>query len=126
RAWAMTPPEDPLRNHYEAVLLDRVTRGGRSACVLRHADAIAAAVFSPQGDRILTGSQDNTARLWDAQRGAPLGEPLRHDAAVAAVAFSPQGDRVLTGSYDGAARLWDAHRGAPLGEPLRHAGAVAV
>ena len=47
---------------------------------------------------MLTGSGDNTARLWDARSGKPLGEPLRHESSVSAVAFSPEGDRVLTGS----------------------------
>ncbi|MGH8572944.1 MAG: WD40 repeat domain-containing protein, partial [Gammaproteobacteria bacterium] len=75
---------------------------------------------SPEGDRVLTGSQDNTARLWDARSGKPLGEPLRHGNWVMAVAFSPKGNRVLTGSRDNTARLWDATSGKPLGEPLRH------
>ena len=69
---------------------------------------------------MLTGSDDNTARLWDARSGKPLGEPLRHEGGVSAVAFSPEGDRVLTGSSDNTARLWDARSGKPLGEPLRH------
>jgi hypothetical protein len=28
--------------------------------------------------RIVTASEDETARVWDAQTGTPLGEPLRH------------------------------------------------
>ncbi len=82
--------------------------------------------FSPDGQTVLTGSDDQTARLWDARTAAPRGEPLRHDARVRAVAFSPDGQTVLTGSYDQTARLWDARTGAPRGEPLQHAGAVSA
>ncbi len=92
----------------------------------RHGDRITVVAFSPEGDRVLTGSDDKTARLWDARSGKPLGELLRHNGALRAVAFSPEGDRVLTGSEDNTARLWDARSGKPLSEPLRHDGAVRV
>ena len=63
--------------------------------------------FSPDGKSVLTGSQDATARLWDAATGQPLGPTLTHEGMVWAVAFSPDGKTVLTGSDDKTARLWD-------------------
>ena len=35
------------------------------------------AAFSPDGKRIVTASEDKTARLWDAETGKPIGEPRR-------------------------------------------------
>ena len=40
------------------------------------------ASFSPDGTRIVTAARDQTARLWDAATGKPLGEPMRHENAV--------------------------------------------
>jgi hypothetical protein len=37
--------------------------------VLRHADSVASAAFSPDGQRVVTASYDSTARLWDARTG---------------------------------------------------------
>jgi tetratricopeptide (TPR) repeat protein len=80
--------------------------------------------FSPDGKTVLTGSEDRTARLWDATTGRPLGPPMTHLGQVDSVAFSPDGKTVLTGSGDKTARLWDAATGRPLGPPLDHQGAV--
>ncbi len=68
---------------------------------------------------VLTGSTDNTARLWDTETGAPRGEPMKHEEDVYAVAFSPDGKTVLTRSDDRTARLWDAETGAPRVESMK-------
>jgi DNA-binding beta-propeller fold protein YncE len=73
---------------------------------------------------VLTASEDNTARIWDAATDKPLSEPLRHDGLVKHAVFSPDGTRVLTASWDKTARIWDAATGKPLGEPLRHSDKV--
>jgi hypothetical protein len=62
-----------------------------------------AVALSPDGRAAVTGSQDNTARLWDATAGRPLGPSLAHRGEVAVLAFSPDGATVLTAS--GTARL---------------------
>src|SRR5262249_41683293 len=78
--------------------------------------------FSPDGNTILPGSGDRTARQWDAATGRPIGPPLEHLANVNSVALSPDGQTILTGSNDKTARLWDAATGRPLGPPLVHSG----
>lgn len=88
------------------------------------AGAIEALTFSPDGKVAVSGSLDQTARLWETATGKPIGVPMRHEGAVVAVAFSSDGKRVATGSLDHTARLWDAATGQPLGPPLSHGGAV--
>ena len=41
--------------------------------------AVNSAAFSPDGTRVVTASDDKTARVWDAATGKPLGEPMRHE-----------------------------------------------
>ena len=76
--------------------------------------------FSPDGRTVLTGSDDKTARFWDAATGRPIGSPMSHQQSVSALAFSPDGKTVLTGSGDNTARLWDAATGQPIGVPMQH------
>jgi WD40 repeat protein len=89
---------------------------------------VSAVAFSPDGKSIVSGSADNTLRLWDAETRQPIGEPLKgHTRMVEGVAFSPDGKRIVSGSADNTLRLWDAQTGKPIGEPLRsHTAAIAV
>ena len=49
---------------------------------MRHEGSVVAASFSPDGRRIVTASDDKTARVWDAESGKPVGEPMRHEGEV--------------------------------------------
>ena len=57
----------------------------------------------------MSGSHDNTVRIWDAKMGVQIGSPLQgHAGYVFSVAFSPDGTRIVSGSYDMTVRVWDA------------------
>jgi len=72
-----------------------------------HTGFVNAAAFSPDGLRLVTGSDDHTVRLWDAQSGALLGSFEGHQDRVTAVDFSFDGKWLLTASADKTARIWD-------------------
>jgi WD40 repeat protein len=67
--------------------------------------------FSPDGKRILTGSADNTARVWDTETGQAKAVLKGHTNWVRSVCWSPDGTRVLTGSDDFTARVRDTEIG---------------
>jgi WD40 repeat protein len=48
---------------------------------------VLSAAFSPDGTRIVTASDDGTARIWDARSGQPIACIIL-DAAVTALAVS--------------------------------------
>ena len=89
---------------------------------------INALAFSPDGKAILTGSDDWTARLWDAATGQSIGQPMFHGAnvhyAVRPVAFSPDGKTVLTGSDDNAAQALGFRYRSPHRQAMEHEGSV--
>ncbi|HZT81132.1 MAG TPA: tetratricopeptide repeat protein, partial [Gemmataceae bacterium] len=89
-----------------------------------HARDVEHAAFSPDGTRIVTASDDRTARVWDAATGEPVTPPLRHGSRVLRAHFSPDGTRVVTASDDNTARVWGAADGSPRTPPLRHEGTV--
>jgi eukaryotic-like serine/threonine-protein kinase len=76
-----------------------------------HTHSVLAIAYAPDGRRIVTGSADKTARVWDAATGNLQLLLEGHTDVVRSVAFSPDGRRILTGSWDGTAMLWDAASG---------------
>jgi hypothetical protein len=91
-----------------------------------HTDIVWAVAVSPDGQRLLTGSSDGTAKLWNAASGRVIHTLKGHKAKVGAVAFSPAGRRILTGSQDGTAKVWDAATGGELHTLTGHRTGVAA
>lgn len=79
-----------------------------------HTSPVYSAAFSPDGGRIVTASWDNTARIWDANKGVQRVLMRGHTNNIWSAAFSPDGTRVVTASDDRTARVWDAETGAQL------------
>jgi WD40 repeat protein len=81
--------------------------GGEVCRLTGHTKAITCAAFSPDGRLIITGSDDRTARVWDAATGAPRAVLRGHEEAVSAVAFASNGRWAVSVCTE-AVRLWDA------------------
>jgi hypothetical protein len=82
--------------------------------IISHTQPVYSVAFSPDGARVLSGSGDNTMKLWDAATGGLLRTFEGHSSFVISVAFSPDGARVLSGSHDKTLKLWDAATGQLL------------
>jgi WD40 repeat protein len=67
--------------------------------------------YSHDGERIVSASADDTARVWDAETGEELLTLAGHTSDVLSAAFSPDDDQIATASADGTIRLWDAENG---------------
>ncbi len=74
--------------------------------VLRgHTGPVRSVAFAPDGMRLLSGSQDNTLRLWEVERKTSL--DLRgHGGRVFSVCFAPDGTSALSAGYDHQVRHW--------------------
>jgi WD40 repeat protein len=90
---------------------------------LHHDHEILAAVFAPDGDRLVTvGSR--VATLWNA-RTAQRTRALEHTEPVSMAAFRPDGAVLATAGRKGDVKIWDLRN--DLAEPLHvHAHASAL
>jgi WD40 repeat protein len=88
--------------------------GTAQLAVLRgHEYGVTSVSYSPEGGRIVSGSRNGTARVWDAESGACLAVFRGHEDMVHSVAYSPDGRRIASGSYR-TVRVWDAESGTCL------------
>ena len=65
-----------------------------------HDSYVTSVAFSPDGQRIVSGSADKTVKIWNANSGKELHTLTGHDNAVGTVAFSPDGQRIVSGRAD--------------------------
>ena len=63
--------------------------------------------FSPDGQLLASGGDDNAAILWDVADQNERETFIEHGSAVMSVAFSPDGLRLASACLDGFVRLWD-------------------
>jgi WD40 repeat protein/serine/threonine protein kinase len=82
------------------------------------------AALSPDGQTILTGHPDHTARLWSSATGQPQGLPLPHPSRVLRAEFRKDSKAVLIGCENGSAQLWDVATSQRIGPALRHPGPI--
>ncbi|MBN1697074.1 MAG: WD40 repeat domain-containing protein [Spirochaetales bacterium] len=71
-----------------------------------HSDWIRDIAFTYDNERIVSGSDDCTARLWDTKTGTSLMVYRGHTDTVRAVAIHPDNTILATGSWDTTIRLW--------------------
>lgn len=111
----LTRSSDETARIWEGGALAPEVRGrmkARELAVLDgHSESIASVVYSPDGRRILTASNDKTARIWDSETGKAIATLAGHATSLSDAEFSPDGRLIVTVSGDATARIWDAASG---------------
>jgi WD40 repeat protein len=97
------------------------------ACMITlegHDDSVWSVTFSPDGQRLASGSRDKTVKIWDVTTGQCQATLEGHDDWVESVAFSPDGQRLASGSWDRTVKIWDAATGQCQTTLLGHGSLV--
>jgi WD40 repeat protein len=100
-----------IKRTLENTVLIQAADSNQPVCRLEgHTGTVYTASFSNDGGRVVTGSADKQAIVWEIPSGRPLIRLQGHSGSVLAVQFSPSGRYILTGSADTTVKLWSATR----------------
>ena len=103
-----------VRNHYIPSIIPLASLSCKG-----HTGMIGSIGWAPDSKRVISASEDGTARVWDVQGdfanwvyGCPTVFVLAgHTGPVFSAVFSPDGNYIATCSADDTIRIWDAKTG---------------
>lgn len=92
--------------HYGVIYLIDLQTGKMLTALDKHTGTIHALAFLPDGRHFVSGSSDNTVRIWDARTFEARKTLVGHEHTIVDIAVSPDGQRIATASTDKTARIW--------------------
>jgi hypothetical protein len=66
------------------------------------------------GKRVISGSRDNTVKVWNLETGKEQFTLTGHSGSVQAVAVTADGTRVISGSWDNTVKVWNLETGEEI------------
>ncbi|MFM2064854.1 MAG: hypothetical protein RLZZ507_4525, partial [Cyanobacteriota bacterium] len=86
--------------------------GGRLLRTLSgHSGSVNAVAVTADNQRVISGSDDNTVKVWNLQTGEELFTLNGHSDWVQAVAVTADNQRVISGSDDNTVKVWNLQTG---------------
>lgn len=79
-----------------------------------HTKKVNFALFSHDGMRLVTVSDDKTAKIWDVASGSIIADLKGYKDNITSAQFSPAGKLIVTSSDDSNAKIWNAVSGELL------------
>lgn len=76
-----------------------------------HSMRVNAVVFSPDSQQAVSGSEDCSVRIWNANTGECLHTLAAHEKPVNSVAWSSDGQLILSAGDDHTIRVWEVETG---------------
>jgi WD40 repeat protein len=112
----LQPANNPASAIAYELLFER--KANTAVKLLGHTAPISRVLYSADGTKIATLSEDHTARLWNSRTGSLLTSPLLHEESVISAAFSADGSHLVTGTKEGFVTLWNTATGKTVRTPV--------
>jgi len=72
-----------------------------------HNDLVLSIAWSPDGNKLASGSYDHSIKIWDVKTSENIITLLGHTDRITALAWSPDGEKFASGSSDGNITIWN-------------------
>ncbi len=95
------------KRRYLAARFDESLIPAKSLFPEGHSHFVSSAIYSPNGQKILSASGDKTIKEWDAVSGTCLFTYQGHEKGVKSAVYSADGQKILSTSNDNTIKEWD-------------------
>jgi serine/threonine protein kinase len=92
--------------------------------LIGHTGEVNSVAISPDGQKIASGSDDRTIKIWSLNRRKQLRTLKGHTSWVYSVAFSPDSQTLISGSKDKTVKIWNLKTGQELRSLTGHSSYV--
>ena len=129
-AFVWIPTESLMRKVYATntkmpkLILGSSNSWGPMELVIQNKSEVNSVMFSQDGSRVISGSEDKIIQIWNTTTSEVEAELKGHTGWVMSVAFSQDGGRVVSGSDDNTVRIWNATTGEVKAELREHTATV--
>jgi len=115
-AIAFSPDGKLIATGFVTITIWDAATGTEIRTLKGHEAAVMSLEFSPDGERIISGSMDGLVKVWDVNTGEEIMTLEGHEAGkgVAAIDLSTDGRRIVSIDYDGIIKVWIANSGEEL------------
>jgi WD40 repeat protein len=82
--------------------------------LIGHTGCIICVAFSPNCQKIASGSKDTKIKIWNSETGV-LDQIIEgHEGAVLSVQYSPKERKIASGAADNMVKIWNSETGKNL------------
>ncbi|EPX74363.1 U3 snoRNP-associated protein Utp1 [Schizosaccharomyces octosporus yFS286] len=75
-----------------------------------HYDSLSTLVYTPDGQRVVSGADDGKIKLWDITSGFCVVTFTQHASSITGLCFAKRGNVLFSSCLDGSVRAWDLVR----------------
>ena len=89
-----------------------------------HSGGVRAVAISPDSRLLVSGSEDNTIKIWQLKTGRLVRTLIGHTNWISSLAITPDGEMLVSGSGDNTIKIWQLKTGQLVRTLTSHTGSV--